>query len=99
MRPKDIQQVGGELAIKWDDGTETFVPLEKMRRYCPCASCHGETDIMGNVYKGPDRELTAEAFKLVRISQVGGYAISPLWGDGHSTGLYSFEYLKRLGDG
>ena len=42
MRPENIQQIGDELAIKWDDGSESFVPLEKMRRNCPCASCHGD---------------------------------------------------------
>jgi DUF971 family protein len=97
MRPLDVQPIGDQLAIKWDDGTESFVSLEKMRRHCPCASCAGETDIMGNVYKGPNRPLSPNAFKLVRISNVGGYAISPYWADGHSTGLYSYDYLKRLG--
>ena len=97
MRPSDIQQIGDQLAIKWDDGTESFLSLETMRRHCPCASCHGETDIMGNVYKGPEKQLGPEAFQLVRIASVGGYAISPYWADGHSTGLYSYDYLRKLG--
>jgi DUF971 family protein len=98
MRPSDIQQIADQLAIKWDDGSETFISLESMRRHCPCASCHGETDILGNVYKGPDRELGPNAFKLVRLSNVGGYALNPVWADSHSTGIFSFEYLKRLGE-
>ena len=49
MQPVDIQQIGSELAIKWDDGGENFIPLEKLRRCCPCAGCKGEVDIMGNV--------------------------------------------------
>jgi len=98
MRPTDIQQIGNELAVKWDDGTETFVSLEKLRRHCPCAGCKGETDIMGNLYKNPDKPYSEAAFKLVRISTVGGYALQPLWGDGHGTGLYSFDYLKRVAE-
>ena len=43
MRPADIQVIGDQLAVKWDDGSETFLALEKMRRHCPCASCAGET--------------------------------------------------------
>lgn len=97
MRPENIQQIGAEIAIKWDDGTESFIPLEQMRRSCPCASCHGETDVLGNVYKGPDRPLDANAFKLVRLNNVGGYALNAVWADGHSTGLYSFELLRHLG--
>jgi DUF971 family protein len=92
----DVQQIGKELAVKWDDGTESFVPLEKLRRSCPCAGCKGEVDVMGNVYRGPDRPLSPESFRLVRIIRVGGYAIQPVWADGHSTGLFSFDYLKRV---
>jgi DUF971 family protein len=96
MRPLDIQQIGEELAIKWDDGTESYLQLESLRRHCPCAGCKGEMDIMGNLYKGPDQPLPPQAFQLRRIANVGGYAIQPVWADGHSTGLYSFEYLLRL---
>ena len=99
MRPRDIQHVGGELAIKWDDGSESFIPLESLRRRCPCASCRGETDILGNVYKNPPQPLTPTAFQLVRFSYVGGYAIQPVWANGHATGIYSFEYLKRVATG
>ncbi len=98
MRPSDIQIIGDELAIKWDDGGESFVKLEKLRRYCPCAGCHGETDIMGNLYKAPDRPLSPAAFQLARMDTVGGYAIRPLWGDGHTTGLFAFDYLRRVAE-
>ena len=53
---------------------------------------------MGNLYKGPDRPLSPQAFQLVRIMNVGGYALQPVWADGHSTGLYSYDYLKRVGE-
>ena len=98
MRPTDIQQIGDELAIKWDDSAESFIKLEKLRRYCPCAGCKGERDIMGNLYKGPERSLTPKSFQLQRLATVGGYAVQPVWGDGHSTGLYSFDYLRRLAE-
>src|SRR4051812_35371395 len=98
MRPRDIQAIGNQLAIKWDEGEETFIPLEQLRRACPCAGCKGETDIMGHLYKGPETSLTPAAFQLVRITNVGGYAIQPAWADGHSTGLYSFDYLRHLGE-
>ena len=96
MHPADIQQIGGELAIKWDDGRESFIPLESLRRHCPCAGCQGERDIMGNLYKGPDEVLTPRSFQLLRIVNVGGYAIQPIWADGHNTGIFSFDYLRQL---
>ena len=98
MRPLDIQQIGNELAVKWGDGGESFIPLEKLRRCCPCAGCRGETDILGNVYKNPEHKLSAAAFELVRIESVGGYAIQPVWRDGHATGIFSFDYLQRVAD-
>lgn len=96
MRPVDLQQIGDELAIKWDDGSESFIKLEALRRACPCAGCKGEVDVLGNVYKNPAQTLTARAFQLVRLAMVGGYALQPTWADGHSTGLYSYEYLKNV---
>jgi DUF971 family protein len=98
VRPENIQQIGDELAIKWDDGAESFIKLEVLRRRCPCASCQGETDIMGNVYKGADKPYAKTAFTLLRLNNVGGYALSPVWADAHTTGIYSFEYLKKLGE-
>jgi DUF971 family protein len=98
MRPLDIQQIGGELAIKWEDGGESFVPLEKLRRACPCAGCQGEVDILGKLHKGPDVALPPTAFQLKSVASVGGYAIQPVWADGHASGLFSFDYLKRVAD-
>jgi DUF971 family protein len=96
MRPLDIQQIGNELAVKWGDGGESFILLEKLRRCCPCAGCQGETDITGNVHRNPGQKLSLAAFELRRIDSVGGYAIQPVWADGHATGIYPFDYLKRI---
>ena len=98
MHPQDLQIIGSEMAVKWADGGESFIALEKLRRCCPCAGCKGETDIMGNLYKNPPQPLTAKAFELVRFVRVGSYAIQPVWADGHNTGIYSFEYLRQAAD-
>ncbi len=96
MRPLDVQVIGNELAVKWDDGTETYLRLEAMRRYCPCAGCQGEVDVMGNLHKGPPVKLTPASYEIRQIAQIGGYALQPVWGDGHASGIYSFEYLRRV---
>ncbi len=94
MQILDLQQIGNELAIKWADGTESYITLEKLRRHCPCAGCRGEMDVMGNLYEPPERPLSPASFQLVRIEKVGTYGIQPVWRDGHATGIYSFDYLK-----
>ena len=96
MRPADIQRVGNELAVKWNDGSESFIPLEKLRWSCPCAGCKGEVDIMGHLHRGPEVPLPPTAFELVRFTTVGTYAIQPVWEDGHASGLYSFDYLRKV---
>jgi len=98
MRPVDMQTIGEELAIKWDDGSESFIRLATLRRLCPCAACQGERDVMGNLYKGPDRPLTPAAFQLVRLIPVGNYAVNLFWADGHNSGLYAFDYLRRAAE-
>lgn len=90
--------IGEELAVKWDDGSESCIAFEKLRRACPCAGCKGEMDVLGNLHKGPDQPLSAKAFRLVRVVPVGGYATQAIWADGHDTGLFSYEYLRRVAE-
>lgn len=92
---QNVQLIGNELAMRWSDGVESYLPLESFRRACPCAGCGGEPDVLGNISR-PDVSYTASSFELVAWQLVGGYALQPKWADGHDTGLYSFQYLRRL---
>ena len=87
--------IGNELAISFSDGEELYLSLPMLRRACPCANCQGEPDALGRVVK-PVVEHGPRAFELVKIDTVGGYALQLGWADGHATGLYSFDYLRRL---
>ncbi|HEY8899516.1 MAG TPA: DUF971 domain-containing protein [Chthoniobacterales bacterium] len=97
LRPANIQIIGSELAIAWSDGEESYLPLEALRRACPCAACGGEPDVMGTVIR-PQNTCTAASFELRSYEFVGGYGFQPRWGDGHSSGIYSFAYLRRLAE-
>ena len=90
-----VELIGQELAIQWKDGQETFLSLESLRRACPCAACGGEPDVLGRVDR-PQVRYSTESFRLDGFAPVGGYALQLRWGDGHSTGIYSFAYLRRL---
>jgi len=92
---ENIASISGEVAIAWQDGTETYIKLEDLRRACPCATCQGEPDAMGRVVK-PPVSYTAKSFGLVKMEVVGGYAVSFSWADGHSTGIYSYKYLRSF---
>jgi DUF971 family protein len=89
--------IGDELALSFSDGSEFYLPLPMLRRACPCANCQGEPDAMGRVIR-PRVEHGPKAFDLLKFEQVGGYALQLFWGDGHSSGIYSFAYLQKLAD-
>jgi DUF971 family protein len=93
---RNAQLIGNELALVWNDETESYSALEFLRRACPCAACGGEPDVLGNVSR-PRVNYTEKSFQLVSFDLVGGYALQPRWEDGHSSGIYSFTYLRRLG--
>ena len=95
LEPTNIQQIGNELAIQWNDGTESYLDLQFLRRACPCAVCGGEPDVLGNIMR-PNVIYADNSFELVDFQIVGGYAIQPRWADGHGTGIYSFQYLRRI---
>ena len=95
LTPTSIQPIGSELAIAWSDGTESYLPLDLLRRACPCAACGGEPDVLGHVVR-PQVAYTPQSFILSGVAVVGGYALQPAWADGHGTGLYTFSYLRRL---
>lgn len=97
--PKQVQVLGPELVIVWDDGREDYLSLEMLRRACPCAMCKGEPDLFGKIYRGPDRPLTPRSVEVAAHRWVGSYALQIDWADGHNDGIYSFESLRRMGSG
>jgi DUF971 family protein len=82
----------GTLAIDWADGHHTVYEFTPLRWLCPCAYCRGEAGMPGWLDSAPT--LTAEQTRMTDIHLVGNYAVSPHWGDGHSTGFYTFSLLR-----
>ena len=87
--------IGDELALAWSDGVEDYINLRKLREACPCAVCQGESDAMGHVVK-PSVTHTGKSFQALRMQQVGGYALQITWADGHSSGIYPYDLLRRI---
>jgi DUF971 family protein len=93
----NLQVIGSEVAFAWADGTESYLPLEYLRRACPCATCGGEPDVLGRVLQ-PEVTYQAASFHLRSHQTVGGYGWQPTWADSHNTGIYSYAYLRRLAE-
>ena len=98
ITPENIQAIGDEIALKWSDGSEDFLTMERLRAQSPSAENIGEKDLTGQVHGGTDQS----SFPGVRVTgwqPVGGYAIQFEFSDGHRTGLYSYDYLKAIATG
>ena len=94
----DLLFLDTELAVKWNDDEQSFISLELLRKKCPCAFCSGEKDVLGNVYKGPEKKLEAISYKAINMKNIGRYALQIFWGDRHADGLFTYVLLRKLGD-
>jgi DUF971 family protein len=79
----------GVVRITWDDGHVGDYTREYLRGYCPCAMCQGHGGGIKNFISDADS-------RLQEISAVGNYAVQFIWNDGHSSGIYTFDYLRSL---
>lgn len=100
-RPAQVEIIGDFVAIRWDDGREDALAMEHLRRMSPSAENMGERDLLGRRIGG-DGEKDFTGVRVTGWSQVGGYALSFTFSDGHRTGIYPYPYLRELaetGDG
>lgn len=90
LQPIEIRAVKGEdiMHIVWSDTHVGVYPHLILRGYCPCATCQGHGQGVRYVPSGNT--------ELMDLEMVGNYAIQLSWADGHSTGIYSFRYLRDL---
>lgn len=94
LAPTNIQIIGEEIAIAWSDGQESFFTFERLRALSPSAENQGEVDILGVRHGGSDADRRFTGVRVKRWTIVGSYAIRFEFSDGHSSGLYSYDYLR-----
>ena len=90
-----VQAVGMEIAIAWTDGAESFFPMEYLRAHSPSAENQGEIDILGQRHGGNSRK----DFPGVTVTNwefIGNYAICFTFSDDHQTGIFSWNYLRKI---
>lgn len=85
----ESQKATQELTITWQDRSTTVIPWRALRLACPCAQCREEA--MDSL-----RQVASYA-SVDDILMIGHYAIQPVWSGGHSTGIYTWEYLLEIG--
>jgi DUF971 family protein len=83
-----------ELRIEWSDGHVSVHPYAPLRRACPCAWCAGEGNIPGQLTA--ETQLSEEQTTMYELQMVGRYGLAPIWGDGHKTGIFTYEKLRGM---
>ena len=87
------------IDIDWKDGLHSNFGLAYLRDNCPCALCTGAhgTEPQKSDYSNPSPfQMYKAALKMLACEGVGNYALKIDWNDGHSSGIYSFEFLRKL---
>jgi DUF971 family protein len=82
----------GTIAVRWDDGKESHFPPVWLRARCPCAGCVEEWSgerVVGEAQVKPD-------VRAHNLESVGRYAVRIDWSDGHTSGIYSWDYLFKM---
>ena len=93
INPVSIKQTGPlELAIEWSDKHVSFYSTYDLRLGCRCATCVDEWNGMVKIQK----DLVPKDVHPETIESVGRYGIKIHWNDGHSTGIYTFNYLREI---
>jgi DUF971 family protein len=86
-----VDRAGRRIEVDFDDGTSFAYPAELLRVESPSAEVQGH---------GPSQKVTVPGKRrvgIVALEPVGNYAVRIVFDDGHSTGIYSWPYLHKLG--
>lgn len=90
--PCDASGMGHKLAVYWSDGQKYVYRARALRFACPCAVCVDE-------FTG-ERKISADSIAtdiaLEKALPVGRYGVNLVWSDKHSTGIYTYKYLREL---
>lgn len=93
MSPDKIELKDGQLIINWDDKSSSSIELNVLRRNCPCAYCNQFREHHSNSML---QVFLEDQLKIAEIKTVGSYALGIEWKDGHNTGIYEYNQLKKL---
>lgn len=89
------------IKIDWKDGHRSEYTVAYLRDECPCATCtgaHGTEPQKSDYSKevATPFQMYKPTLKMLYIEQVGNYAVRIEWSDGHNTGIYSFDHLRKI---
>ena len=86
------------LAVRWSDGVESFYPIAYLRKMSPSAEMRELRKQMNSnpLTILPDGLSSSANIVATGAEMVGNYALKITFSDGHSTGIYSWSYLREI---
>ena len=91
--PVDLEVKRDEgVTIRFVDGHVARIGLMELRLGCPCATCRS---LRERGEEGWPRPGAPNPLRITDAQFHGAYALQITWNDGHRTGLYPFEALRR----
>jgi DUF971 family protein len=94
--PTQIKRIEETLKVTWNDGKITEIPLTKLRDECPCVNCRGESVLFESYIPIKNPFKAAGYYEIDKVEPMGNYAVSIKWKDGHDTGIYTWEILRKI---
>lgn len=90
--PTDIvaKDQGRRLEVAYDDGVTVTLSAERLRVESPSAEVQGHSSAEKRIVTGK------ENVRIVDLEPIGNYAVKIAFDDGHATGLYTWDYLRKL---
>lgn len=93
LRDLTISVLDNILYCTWEDGQVEGLRWDILRSACPCVVCKGDHKPVDDL-----NPALYEDIVLIDSAYIGKYALRFLWSDGHDTGIYSYSYLRKLGE-
>lgn len=102
LKVRVMKSEGTGVSIDWKDGHESSWNFAWLRWACPCAVCNEERAQTGRAVGVPKPKpggllvMYEAPPRPVEVTPVGKYALRFKWNDGHESGIYSWDYLRRV---
>ena len=94
-----------ELLIEWSDGRTDLIPFLRLRKGCQCAHCID--DRIKEMSEPVSRSsgvlpvisaAQAQPMGIIKMTPIGNYGYNVTFTDGHSSGIYTFDLLRSIGE-
>src|SRR5262245_32681359 len=96
--PTELAREGHDLVISWSAGQRPRYAPRQLRAAVPCATCREKRSQPADPLALPTLSpALAQPLAIAGMQPLGNYAYAIAFSDGHDTGIFSFDFLRQLG--